>query len=147
METKVLAAIQKYGMLKAGDTAVVGLSGGADSCALLLVLLALRERLGITVKACHINHNLRGEESDGDEMFVRTLCAERGVPLTVFTIAGVVILTPVKKPTPRAIIAIIAKKRPNVPFISRRVVFLIAEPIPSPLYIRDINDIIVHTHT
>ena len=86
METKVLAAIQKYGMLKAGDTAVVGLSGGADSCALLLVLLALRERLGITVKACHINHNLRGEESDGDEMFVRTLCAERGVPLTVFTI-------------------------------------------------------------
>ena len=86
METKVRYAIEKYGMLKEGDTAVVGLSGGADSCALLLALLALKESLGITVKACHINHNLRGEESDGDELFVRTLCAERGVQLTVFSI-------------------------------------------------------------
>jgi tRNA(Ile)-lysidine synthase len=86
METKVLAAIEKYGMLKAGDTAVVGLSGGADSCALLLALLALKERLGITVTACHINHNLRGAESDGDELFVRRLCEERGVPLTVFSV-------------------------------------------------------------
>lgn len=86
MVTKVRCAIGKYGMLKSGDTAVIGLSGGADSCALLLALLALRDELGITVKACHINHNLRGEESDGDEMFVRTFCAERGVPLTVFSI-------------------------------------------------------------
>ena len=86
METKVRYAIEKYGMLKEGDTAVVGLSGGADSCALLLALLALKDSLGINIEACHINHNLRGEESDGDELFVRTLCAERGVPLTVFSI-------------------------------------------------------------
>ncbi|MBR5088999.1 MAG: tRNA lysidine(34) synthetase TilS [Ruminiclostridium sp.] len=86
MKTKVLDAVRRYGMLNEGDTAVVGLSGGADSCALLLVLLELRETLGITVRACHINHNLRGEESDRDEMFVRELCARRGVPLTVFPV-------------------------------------------------------------
>ena len=86
METKVLSAVRKYDMLRAGDTAVVGLSGGADSCALLAVLLALRETLGITVKACHINHNLRGSESDGDEMFVRELCKRLDVQLEVFPV-------------------------------------------------------------
>lgn len=86
MEAKVLAAIRRYEMLDAGDTAVVGLSGGADSCALLAVLLELREELGITVEACHINHNLRGAESDRDERFVRRLCESRGVKLTVFSV-------------------------------------------------------------
>ena len=86
MKNKVIEAVTRYDMLHAGDTAVVGLSGGADSCALLLVLLELKDALGITVRACHINHNLRGEESDGDEMFVRTLCAERGVKLDVFSV-------------------------------------------------------------
>ncbi|MBR1832880.1 MAG: tRNA lysidine(34) synthetase TilS [Ruminiclostridium sp.] len=86
MESKMLAAIERYGMIVPGDRITVGLSGGADSCALLLGLLALRDRLGITVSACHINHNLRGAESDGDEMFVRELCRSREVPLEVFPI-------------------------------------------------------------
>lgn len=86
MRTKTLEAVRKYGMLAPGDTVVVGTSGGADSCALLLVLNELRGELGITVRACHINHNLRGEESDGDEKFVRGLCKEREIPLDVFPI-------------------------------------------------------------
>ena len=73
-------------MLSPGDTAVVGLSGGADSSALMLALIELKDELGITVRACHINHNLRGAESDGDEQFVRRLCEEREIPLTVFSV-------------------------------------------------------------
>lgn len=59
---------------------LVGLSGGADSVALLLLL---RERGG-RVEAAHVNHGLRGEDADGDETFVRALCAELNVPLLVY---------------------------------------------------------------
>lgn len=59
---------------------LVGLSGGADSVALLLLLT---ERGG-RIEAAHVNHGLRGEESDGDEAFVRALCAAKGVPLKVY---------------------------------------------------------------
>ncbi len=86
MEAKVRDAIRRYGMLSDGETVIVGLSGGADSTALLHILLSLKEELGISLKACHINHNLRGEESDGDENFVRALCERLEVPLTVFGI-------------------------------------------------------------
>ena len=86
MKNRVLTAVERYGMLSEGDTAVVGLSGGADSCALLIMLLELKDELGINVRACHINHNLRGEESDGDERFVRELCERLNVRLDVFSV-------------------------------------------------------------
>ena len=56
-----------------GDTVICAVSGGADSVCMLHVLLSLRNTLGITVEAAHFNHQLRGEESDRDEAFVRTL--------------------------------------------------------------------------
>lgn len=59
---------------------LLGLSGGADSVYLLLRLLDQGE----TVVAVHVNHGLRGERSDGDELFVRALCAEKGVALRVY---------------------------------------------------------------
>ncbi len=62
---------------------LVGLSGGADSLALLVMMSDLARELGISVGAAHLNHRLRGEESDRDETFVRTLCAEKGIPLHV----------------------------------------------------------------
>ena len=46
-------------------------SGGADSMALLRVLLELRETFGYPLTACHVNHGLRGEAADRDEAFVR----------------------------------------------------------------------------
>lgn len=58
---------------------LAAVSGGADSVALLCCLHAL----GCDVAAAHLNHCLRGQESDRDEVFVRELCDKLGVPLTV----------------------------------------------------------------
>ncbi|MEG2923527.1 MAG: tRNA lysidine(34) synthetase TilS [Oscillospiraceae bacterium] len=74
-------AIAKYNMIKNGDTVIVALSGGADSMAMLRFLLSARLALGIEVKAAHVNHGMRGEESDSDEEFVKRECARLGVML------------------------------------------------------------------
>ena len=59
-------------------------SGGADSMALLRILLALQPEFGFELSACHVNHGLRGESAHRDETFVRAECARLGVPLRVF---------------------------------------------------------------
>ena len=76
----VRKAIKEYDMLKKEDTVIVALSGGADSVSLLCAL----SELGYNVRALHVNHMLRGEESERDEAFVRRLCEEKNVPLDVF---------------------------------------------------------------
>jgi len=70
-------------MLSPGDHVVIGLSGGADSVALLHWLCAMREELAIVLTAAHINHGLRGAQSDADEQFCRDLCAKWQVPLQI----------------------------------------------------------------
>lgn len=59
---------------------LIGLSGGADSVALLLLLM----EAGVQVTAVHVNHGLRGAESEGDEAFVRELCSGKNVPLLTY---------------------------------------------------------------
>lgn len=71
--------IHANGLLKDGADVIVGLSGGADSTALLLVLL----HLGYRCTAVHCNFHLRGAESDRDQAFVTELCKKLGVELTV----------------------------------------------------------------
>jgi tRNA(Ile)-lysidine synthase len=66
----VFRALERQPMFRAGDRIGVGVSGGADSVALLLLLEHLRERLGIGIAVLHFNHQLRGLESDADEQFV-----------------------------------------------------------------------------
>jgi len=56
----------------------VGVSGGADSVALLTLLTRMRAELGVVVSAVHFNHNLRGTASDADEKFVAALAPSRG---------------------------------------------------------------------
>lgn len=61
---------------------LAAVSGGADSTALLVALAELRAD-GYDVRAAHVNHHLRGEESDADEAFVRELCEQLNVQLHV----------------------------------------------------------------
>ena len=82
MIEKVYNFIRENDMLQDGDTVVCGLSGGADSVCLLLSLLKNAERLNISVEALHINHCLRGIESDRDEQFCHDLCSRLGVPFS-----------------------------------------------------------------
>lgn len=63
---------------------LAGVSGGADSVALLRLLVTRRDRDGGTVTAIHVNHGLRGEASDGDETFVQELCRLWQVPLLTY---------------------------------------------------------------
>ena len=83
MLNKVINAIEKYDMLKYTEKVTVALSGGADSVCLLYVLSELAEKYKISLSAIHINHMLRGEESDRDEAFVKKLCKDKGIPLEV----------------------------------------------------------------
>ena len=73
MRQAVVAFICRHQLLKAGDRVGVAVSGGADSVALLRVLLDLRKDLGIVLSVVHFNHCLRAEESDADERFVAEL--------------------------------------------------------------------------
>lgn len=81
MNRNVWKAIESHQMLKCGDHVVAAVSGGADSVALLhfLVQNAAEQKWEITV--CHVNHNLRGEESRRDARFVEALCKKYGVSL------------------------------------------------------------------
>src|SRR4051812_2684317 len=68
--------LAKYRMLASDDLVLVGVSGGADSVALVLVLNELGYNIGIG----HLNHGLRGLDSDGDELFVSELASTLRVP-------------------------------------------------------------------
>ncbi|MCL2578720.1 MAG: tRNA lysidine(34) synthetase TilS [Oscillospiraceae bacterium] len=81
MRTKALAAAARQ--LSKNDRVLVAFSGGADSVVLFHFLCTLRDEWRLEIGALHLNHNLRGEESDRDETFVRAFCAEREVPLIV----------------------------------------------------------------
>ena len=83
MLNSVKNAIKRYNMINGETEITVALSGGADSVALLLCLLELKDDLDVNISAAHLNHCLRGEESDRDEQFVRDLCKQLNVPLTV----------------------------------------------------------------
>jgi tRNA(Ile)-lysidine synthase len=80
---RVLQTIHRYQLLQEGDRIVVALSGGPDSVALLLVLRELKERLSLGLSAAHLNHQLRGEESEQDEEFVCDLCGQLDIPIEV----------------------------------------------------------------
>lgn len=81
--SKVRSAVSDYTMIQSGSVVVAALSGGADSVSLLRALKSLEEELGITVCACHLNHGLRGCESDNDERFCVRLCETLSVPLEI----------------------------------------------------------------
>ena len=82
MLKQILHFIRSNSLFTPGDTVVVAVSGGADSVALLDILASLRG-LRLKLVAAHLNHMLRGDESDGDEGFVRNLADSYGLPIVV----------------------------------------------------------------
>ncbi len=76
MIEKVLKTIKKHKLIQAGESVVVGVSGGPDSVCLLHILNRIAEQMNIKVFAVHINHMLRGDESDADEDYVKEFCKE-----------------------------------------------------------------------
>jgi tRNA(Ile)-lysidine synthase len=67
-------------LFKPGMRVAVGLSGGADSAALLCSLAQRSRELGLVLHAAHLHHGLRGEEADGDLEFSRALAERLGIP-------------------------------------------------------------------
>jgi tRNA(Ile)-lysidine synthase len=78
---RLLKTIRRQQSIHAGDRLAVAVSGGADSVALLCLLLELRAELGIVLSVAHVNHKLRGEEADEDERFVAKLARQHGLEL------------------------------------------------------------------
>jgi tRNA(Ile)-lysidine synthase len=83
LETAVRQTIRRHNLLGSGQSVLVGLSGGPDSVALLHVLISLADVFSCRIAAVHINHRLRGRDSDADVGFCEDICKCRGVDLTV----------------------------------------------------------------
>jgi tRNA(Ile)-lysidine synthase len=80
---QLLQTIRKQESIRAGDRVAAAVSGGTDSVALLCLLMELRAELGIVLSVAHINHKLRGEESEEDERFVAQLARQHGLDFHV----------------------------------------------------------------
>ncbi len=72
-------AIIRFNMLKKGDLVIVACSGGPDSVALLYLLNHVRKKYDLKLAVAHINHKLRGKESEEDERFVKRLARDLGL--------------------------------------------------------------------
>jgi tRNA(Ile)-lysidine synthase len=80
---RLLKTIRKQESIRAGQRLAAAVSGGADSVALLCLLLELRAELGVVLSVAHVNHRLRGDESDKDARFVADLASQHGLELHV----------------------------------------------------------------
>jgi len=79
LSQRIVDSVRRHRMFAPGAVAGVAVSGGADSVALLLLFEELKATLGVRLLVVHFNHQLRGEESDCDEKFVRSLAEARGL--------------------------------------------------------------------
>lgn len=80
MITRVRKYIRDNRMLKAEDMVVAGVSGGADSIAMLHILKSLQKEIGFSMEVVHVHHGIRGQEADRDEQFVEKICRDWGIP-------------------------------------------------------------------
>ncbi|KAF5057294.1 tRNA(Ile)-lysidine synthase [anaerobic digester metagenome] len=85
MEQQIMELIRKERLILPGQRILVALSGGPDSVCLFHLLAEWQEALGISLGAVHVNHGLRGMESDGEEAFVRNLAKARRIPCFIHT--------------------------------------------------------------
>ncbi len=81
MLEKINQIIKQNHLIRKGDTIIVALSGGPDSVCLAHILWRLQKKLGIELVLAHLNHNLRGKESDADSRFVQKLALKLNLTL------------------------------------------------------------------
>jgi tRNA(Ile)-lysidine synthase len=81
LHAAVVDYVHQHELLKPGDRVGIAVSGGADSVGLLRLLVDLRSELGTVLSVVHLNHKLRGSESDDDERFVGQLAQEHDLEL------------------------------------------------------------------
>ncbi len=86
MINRILEYVQDNSMITNKDTVIVGLSGGADSVCLLLVLKEISNRIDFNIQCVHVNHNIRGEEALRDQQFCVDLCREMNIPLKIYSV-------------------------------------------------------------
>lgn len=84
MYNKVIETIKKFNMLNNGENVVVGLSGGADSCALTHILARLSGKMDLHITAVHINHGIRGEEAERDERSAEEFCRRLNIEFIAY---------------------------------------------------------------
>ena len=82
-EQRVLTFIKDNNLAAHGEKLVVAVSGGADSVCLLYILATLRKELCIGLHIAHLNHQLRGKDSDADARYVTSLAKKLGIPATI----------------------------------------------------------------
>ena len=85
LEKIALKTITKHNLICRDDHIIVGVSGGADSICLLYFLNSIKNDFNLKITAVHINHCMRGEESDEDNKFVVDFCKSINIPINVFS--------------------------------------------------------------
>jgi len=80
MDQKIESCINRFRLLKAGDSVLLGVSGGADSLALLYFLYQHQSQYAIRIGVAHLHHGLRGLDADRDAVFIKQFCEARQIP-------------------------------------------------------------------
>ncbi len=83
LQQTIKSTIQRYQMTWRGGRILIALSGGPDSMVLLDSLHSLQDSMEFECCLCHVNHGLRGEESDADERFVTSIAQRYNLPLSI----------------------------------------------------------------
>lgn len=86
MIEKVARYMKQWQMIEPGGCVIAGVSGGADSVCLCLVLLELSKRMNFTLRVVHVEHGIRGEESVSDAHFVEQFCDAHGIECVVHSV-------------------------------------------------------------
>ena len=83
LEQRVLHFIREHHLILSQSCLLVAVSGGPDSICLVHILAKLKEALGIRLHITHLNHQLRGAESEADAQYVSNLAQRLGIPATI----------------------------------------------------------------